>query len=191
MSTCTIILRFAKKPTVYLNTFILLNRMGMRFKSQKASQVLSCMSVIPTSRKLRQKDQEFEASLGLGYIASDEREGKERRERGRKDRQRWERTNYEKQSFTFLIIFVIINISHPQQFLHFFTHMGPSKSFAENFYFIFSTSFYTLKKSYRYFKFHLNIVYSLNLAIPHRAFDSIQILAYFFVSFLNSFTEMK
>lgn len=37
MSTYTIILRFAKKPTVYLNTFILLNRMGMRFKSQKAS----------------------------------------------------------------------------------------------------------------------------------------------------------
>lgn len=123
MSTCTIILRFAKKPTVYLNTFILLNRMGMRFKSQKASQVWWCMSVIPTSRKLRQKDQEFEASLGLGYIASDEREGKERRERGRKDRQRWERTNYEKQSFTFLIIFVIINISHPQQFLHFFLHI--------------------------------------------------------------------
>lgn len=41
------------------------------------------MSVIPASRKLRQKEQVLEANLGLGYIASDEREGEERRERER------------------------------------------------------------------------------------------------------------
>lgn len=35
MSTYIIILRFAKKSTVYLSTFILLSRMAMRFESQR------------------------------------------------------------------------------------------------------------------------------------------------------------